>query len=69
MVLAQGKGGPVFNLSLRDVYAALAADPERDGWNALRAAQLRLRQSRAFRHPYYWASLAGFSRMAVGAER
>jgi CHAT domain-containing protein len=50
-------------------YAALAADPGRDGWDALRAAQLRLRQSRAFRHPYYWASLAGFSRMAVGAER
>ena len=50
-----------------EFYAALAADPERDGWNALRAAQLRLRRSRAFRHPYYWASLAGFSRWAVGA--
>ena len=27
VVLAQGKGGPVFDLTLRDVYAALAAEP------------------------------------------
>lgn len=27
VVLAQGKGGPVFDLSLHDIYAALAAEP------------------------------------------
>jgi hypothetical protein len=35
--------------------AALA--PGHDVGAALRSAQLRLRESRAFRHPYYWASI------------
>lgn len=48
-------------------YAALAADPDRDGARALRAAQLRLRDSRAFRHPYYWASLAAYARLPMQA--
>lgn len=56
------------NLWVPAFYAALAADPRRDGWSALRSAQLRLRQSRAFRHPYYWASLAGFARFAASSN-
>lgn len=37
-------------------YTAVLA-PGNDVGAALRAAQLRLRESRAFRHPYYWASI------------
>lgn len=48
-------------------YASLAADPERDAASALRAAQRRLRDSRAFRHPFYWASLAAYARLPVQA--
>jgi len=38
-------------------YAALNADRQAGPAFALRAAQLRMRAGRAFRHPYYWASL------------
>ena len=38
-------------------YASLLAQPAHDVGLALRAAQLRLRESRTFRHPYYWASI------------
>jgi hypothetical protein len=38
-------------------YRALDKNPA-DVADAVRQAQLRLRESRAFRHPYYWASLA-----------
>jgi len=38
-------------------YEALNADREAGPAFALRAAQLRMRAGRAFRHPYYWASL------------
>jgi len=38
-------------------YAALTSDPLHDAPQALRAAQLRLRASRAFAHPFFWAGL------------
>lgn len=38
-------------------YAALVADPAHDAAAALRAAQLRLRDSRMFRHPFFWAGI------------
>lgn len=43
-------------------YTALAADPSHNAASALRAAQLRLRESRMFRHPFYWSGLETFSR-------
>jgi CHAT domain-containing protein len=46
-------------------YAALADDGEHDPARALRAAQLRLRDSREFRHPYFWASLQTIERLPV----
>jgi CHAT domain len=38
-------------------YSAITADPHHDAAQALRAAQLRLRESRAFRHPFFWAGM------------
>ncbi len=38
-------------------YTALTSDPLHDTAPALRAAQLRLRASRAFSHPFFWAGL------------
>jgi tetratricopeptide (TPR) repeat protein len=38
-------------------YAALNADPDHDAARALRAAQLRLRASREFRHPFFWSGM------------
>jgi tetratricopeptide (TPR) repeat protein len=46
-------------------YAALFADPQHDAAQALRAAQLRLRRSRAFAHPFFWASLQALARLSV----
>jgi CHAT domain-containing protein len=46
-------------------YSALTADPQHDAAEALRIAQLKLRDSRAFRHPFYWAGLQAFARVAL----
>jgi tetratricopeptide (TPR) repeat protein len=47
-------------------YARLPARPSRDQVaDALRAAMLRLRETRVFRHPRYWASLVQLARMHV----
>jgi hypothetical protein len=46
-------------------YSALVSDPRHDAAVALRAAQLRLRQSRAFTHPFFWASLQTLERLPV----
>lgn len=43
-------------------YSALAAQETRDAGEALRQAQLRLRGSLHFRHPFYWASWVHFTR-------
>lgn len=49
-------------------YAALAQQPIADPSAALRAAQQALLKSRAFRHPFYWASLAHWQRLALPAS-
>ena len=46
-------------------YAAMRDQPASYSIDALRAAQLALKNSRAYRHPYYWASLAHFQRLTV----
>jgi CHAT domain-containing protein len=46
-------------------YQALTADPGHDAAQALRAAQQRLRSSRAFTHPFYWAGLQAIERIDV----
>lgn len=46
-------------------YRALDLQDLDSSAEALRQAQLALRASRHFRHPYYWASLAHFRRLAV----
>lgn len=43
-------------------YAALQKEGPADVGMALLAAQHRLRQSRHFRHPFYWSSLVHFTR-------
>jgi len=48
-------------------YAALVEDRGNDPARALRAAQLRLRDSREFRHPYFWAGLQTIERLPVAA--
>jgi CHAT domain len=48
-------------------YQALTADPGHDAAQALRAAQQRLRSSRAFTHPFYWAGLQAIERLDVAA--
>jgi hypothetical protein len=48
---------------IREFYARLLDTPEHDPAVALGAAQRRLMTSRAFRHPFYWASLAHFARL------
>ncbi|HSC11078.1 MAG TPA: CHAT domain-containing protein, partial [Rhodanobacteraceae bacterium] len=47
-------------------YAAITTDPHHDPAEALRAAQLRLRESRAFRHPFFWAGMQVIDRMSIG---
>jgi CHAT domain-containing protein len=46
-------------------YSALLADPRHDPAEALRHAQLRLRESRAFVHPFFWASLQTLERLSI----
>jgi CHAT domain-containing protein len=46
-------------------YSMLVVDPQHDVVQALRAAQLRLRASRAFVHPYFWASLQVFEHFSI----
>lgn len=48
-------------------YSALATDPQRNAAVALRAAQLRLRESRAFAHPFFWAGMQTTTRLALSA--
>lgn len=43
-------------------YAALAADSTRDASAAVRAAQMQLRKTRMFRHPFYWSGIETFVR-------
>jgi CHAT domain-containing protein len=46
-------------------YVAMRGENADHSSAALRIAQLALKNSRAYRHPYYWASLAHFRRMEV----
>jgi CHAT domain-containing protein len=46
-------------------YAAMREQPAAHAMDALRTAQIALKDSRAFRHPYYWASLTYFRRLTV----
>ncbi len=46
-------------------YSAMRDQPASHSMDALHAAQLALKNSRAYRHPYYWASLAHFQRLTV----
>lgn len=48
-------------------YKAMRDQPASYSIEALRSAQLALKNSRAYRHPYYWASLAHFQRFSVAA--
>jgi len=43
-------------------YSGLIANPKRDVAEAVRTAQLKLRETRMFRHPFYWAGLQSLSR-------
>jgi CHAT domain-containing protein len=46
-------------------WSTVAADPAHDAAAALRAAQDKLRHSRMFRHPFYWAGLQAFGRLEL----
>jgi CHAT domain-containing protein len=46
-------------------YTVLTADSNHNVAQALRAAQRKLRESRMFRHPFYWAGLQTFVRMPI----
>ncbi|HET7064176.1 MAG TPA: CHAT domain-containing protein [Rudaea sp.] len=48
-------------------YSAITSDPHHDAAHALRAAQLRLRESRAFRHPFFWAGMQTIDLMPIGS--
>ena len=48
-------------------YAAMTVDPHHDPAQALRSAQLRLRESRAFRHPFFWAGMQTIDRLPIGS--
>jgi len=50
-------------------YAAMTDGFAQDAAEALHRAQLDLRARRAFRHPFFWASLVEHTRMTVGIER
>jgi hypothetical protein len=50
-------------------YAALAADANHNVAEALRIAQQRLRASRAFSHPFYWAGMQTIERWPIGSIR
>ncbi len=49
-------------------YSAMRGQDANHSAEALRAAQLALKNSRAYRHPYYWASLAHFQRLRVARK-
>ena len=50
-------------------YAHLSAHPTSEEIaEALRASMLRLRDSRAFRHPRYWASLVHLARVGLPTQ-
>lgn len=46
-------------------YRSLRADPGRGAPAAVRAAQLRLRRSREFAHPYFWSGLQALGHLAT----
>ena len=46
-------------------YRALVDDPRHDPAQALRAAQLRLRATRAFTHPFFWAGMQTIERLPL----
>jgi len=46
-------------------YRALVDDPRHDPAQALRAAQLRLRATRAFVHPFFWAGMQTIERLPL----
>jgi CHAT domain-containing protein len=48
-------------------YSAISAHPELDSAEGLRAAQLRLRSTISFRHPYFWAGMQSISNLNVAA--
>ena len=50
-----------------EFYSTISADPDHDAAEALRSAQLRLRSTSAFRHPYFWAGMQSISQLHVGA--
>lgn len=50
-------------------YRALVDDPWHDPAQALRAAQLRLRDTRAFVHPFFWAGMQTIERLPLAPEQ
>jgi CHAT domain-containing protein len=48
-------------------YSALTNDSHHDAAEALRAAQLRLRASRAFVHPFFWAGIQTLEQLPLTA--
>ena len=46
-------------------YRALVGDPRHDPAEALRSAQLRLRETRAFTHPFFWAGMQTIERLPL----
>lgn len=51
-----------------EFYSTMTADTRHDAAQALRAAQLRLRESRAFRHPFFWAGMQVIERLPIVSE-
>ena len=51
-----------------EFYRALVADPQLDAAPALRSAQQRLRASRAFAHPFFWAGMETIERLPLAAD-
>lgn len=50
-------------------YRAIDADPDHDAAAALRTAQQRLRESRAFTHPFFWAGMQARVRLQLAAPQ
>ena len=51
-----------------EFYRALVADPQHDAASALRTAQQRLRATRAFAHPFFWAGFETIERLPLAAD-
>lgn len=49
-------------------YGAIGEDVRADAAAALRAAQLKLRESRMFRHPFHWAGLQVVQHLSITAN-